>query len=124
VVAVLSGLATTPLCLLRVGPEHRAALPLGRLAFQGLIPGGVQGAITMVDYSQAVVLLGVGRAVLFPAIGPAVSVLIGIPIVGEIPSLLQIAGLAFVTVGLLTTIGLFGPLFGPLFAPRRGRFRP
>ena len=61
----------------------------------------------MVAYSQAVMLLGVSRAVLFPAIVPAVSVLIGIPIVGEIPSVLQVAGLGLVTLGLLTTVGLF-----------------
>ena len=81
-------------------------LPLGVLAFQGLVQGGLQGAITMVAYSQAVILLGVSRAVLFPAIVPAVSVLVGIPIVGEIPSALQIAGLGLVTIGLLITIGV------------------
>ena len=57
--------------------------------------------------AQAVMLLGVSRAVLFPAIVPAVSVLVGIPIVGEIPSVLQIGGLALVTLGLLTTVGMF-----------------
>jgi drug/metabolite transporter (DMT)-like permease len=36
-----------------------------------------------------------------------VSIIVGIPIVGEIPSPLQIAGLGLVTVGLLTTIGVF-----------------
>ena len=77
------------------------------LAFQGLVQGGLQGAITMVAYGQAVVLLGVSRAVLFPAIVPAMSVLVGIPIVGEIPSVLQIGGLALVTLGLLTTVGMF-----------------
>ena len=50
--------------------------------------------------------LGVSRAVLFPAIVPAVSVLVGIPIVGEIPGPLQIAGLVLVTLGLLITIGM------------------
>jgi drug/metabolite transporter (DMT)-like permease len=56
--------------------------------------------------SQAILLLGVSRAVLFPAIVPAVSVVIGIPVVGEVPGLLQIAGLILVTVGLLITIGI------------------
>jgi len=36
-----------------------------------------------------------------------VSVLIGIPIVGEIPSVLQVTGLGFVTLGLFITIGAF-----------------
>jgi drug/metabolite transporter (DMT)-like permease len=107
VVSVLSCLVSTPAYLLWAGPAHLATLPLATLAFQGLIQGGLQGAITMVAYGQAVVLLGVSRAVLFPAIVPAMSVLVGIPIVGEIPSVLQIGGLALVTLGLLTTVGMF-----------------
>lgn len=107
VVAVLSFLMTMPIYLAVMGIPHLLALPLGMLALQGLVQGGLQGAITMVAYSQAVIFLGVSRAVLFPAIVPAVSVLVGIPIVGEIPSLLQILGLCLVTLGLLTTVGLF-----------------
>lgn len=107
VVALLSCGLTTPIYLLWAGAEHLLALPLATLAFQGLVQGGLQGVITMIAYGQAVVLLGVSRAVLFPAIVPAVSILVGIPIVGEIPSLLQVAGLGLVTVGLLITIGVF-----------------
>lgn len=110
VVAVLSMVVATPTYLLWVGTGHLMASPLGTLAFQGLVQGGLQGVITMVAYSQAVVLLGVSRAVLFPAIVPAVSVLVGIPIVGEIPAPLQIAGLVLVTIGLLITIGTVGRL--------------
>ena len=109
-VAVLSMVLATPVYLLWMGTAHLMALPLGALAVQGLVQGGLQGVITMVAYSQAVVLLGVSRAVLFPAIVPAVSVIVGIPIVGEIPGPLQIAGLVLVTVGLLITIGVAGRL--------------
>jgi len=38
---------------------------------------------------------------------PAVSILMGIPIVGEIPNTIQIAGLLLVTIGLLGAIGVF-----------------
>lgn len=107
VVAVLSFVLTTPLYLAVLGLDHLRSLPLGMLVLQGLVQGGLQGAITMVAYSQAVIFLGVSRAVLFPAIVPAMSVLVGIPIVGEIPGVLQISGLGLVTLGLLTTVGLF-----------------
>lgn len=110
VVAVLSFVLTTPIYLAVMGVAHLRALPLGMLAFQGLVQGGLQGAITMVAYSQAVIFLGVSRAVLFPAIVPAMSVLVGIPIVGEIPGALQIGGLCLVTLGLMTTVGLFRKL--------------
>lgn len=117
VVAVLSMAVTTPIYLLWMGTAHLMALPLDTLAFQGVVQGGLQGVITMIAYSQAVVLLGVSRAVLFPAIVPAVSVLVGIPIVGEVPGGLQIAGLVLVTLGLLITIGVIDRLR----AARRGR---
>lgn len=107
VVSVLSFLVATPVYLAAMGTAHLAGLPLGLLAFQGLVQGGLQGAVTMIAYSQAVMILGVSRAVLFPAIVPAVSVLLGIPIVGEIPSALQVGGLGLVTLGLLTTVGVF-----------------
>jgi drug/metabolite transporter (DMT)-like permease len=106
VVAVLSMAGTTSLYLVFMGLDHLLALPLGALAFQGVVQGGLQGVITMLAYGQAVILLGVSRAVLFPAIVPAVSVLVGIPIVGEVPGTLQVAGLCLVTAGLLVTIGV------------------
>jgi drug/metabolite transporter (DMT)-like permease len=107
VVSVLSFAIATPAYLAAMGTAHLAALPFGLLGFQGLVQGGLQGAVTMVAYSQAVMLLGVSRAVLFPAVVPAASVLIGIPIVGEIPSVLQVTGLGLVTLGLLITVGVF-----------------
>lgn len=45
--------------------------------------------------------------VLFPAMVPAVSLLVGIPIVAEIPGPSQLTGLALVTSGLLIAVGLF-----------------
>ena len=109
---------STPAYLLWVGMAHVQALPFATIAFQGLVQGGLQGAFTMVAYGQAVVLLGVSRAVLFPAIVPALSVLLGIPIVGEIPGFLQIAGLALVTLGLMTTVGAIGLLIAAFQAPK------
>jgi drug/metabolite transporter (DMT)-like permease len=110
VVCVLSCAITTPVYLLWAGTAHLASLPLEAVAFQGLVQGGLQGLITMIAFSQAILLLGVRRAVLFPAIVPAISVLLGIPLVGEIPDTLQLAGLGLVTIGLLTVIGITGRL--------------
>lgn len=54
---------------------------------------------------SAVQLLGPGRAAVFPALVPAVAILLGVPLVGEWPTLLQATGLAVVTSGLLIAIG-------------------
>jgi len=107
VIAVLSCLVMTPAYFALDGADRLALLPVGALVLQGLVQGGLQGVVTMVAYGRAVILLGVSRAVLFPACVPAVSVLVGIPIVGEMPGPLQIGGLALVTFGLLTTVGMF-----------------
>ena len=107
VVSVLSGLIMVPLYLVWVGLPHLLALPWQDVVVQGVIQGGLQGVLGIVGYSHAIRVLGVSRAVLFPASVPAVSILIGIPILGEIPSAEQIVGVVLVTIGLLTAVGLF-----------------
>ena len=105
-VCVLSGAVVAPGYLAIRGFEHLASLPFTALAFQGLTQGFVQAIFTMLAYSRAVAILGVSRAVLFPATVPAISILIGIPAIGEIPTLLQISGLLVVSAGLAVAIGL------------------
>jgi len=107
VVSVLSLVAMLPGYAITTGWQHFASLPTGALLLQAAIQGGLQGVVTIIAYSHAIRVLGVSRAVLFPAIVPAISVLIGIPIVGEIPDGMQVLGLALVTCGLLIAVGLF-----------------
>lgn len=106
VVAVLSLAVFTPLYPLYRGFDHIAALPLGPLVFQGVVQGMVQSVLTIMAYNRSIAILGVSRAVLFPALVPALSVLIGIPAVGEIPNVMQIAGLATVSAGMIVAVGL------------------
>jgi drug/metabolite transporter (DMT)-like permease len=107
VVSFLSLLVILPGYLAWYGLPHLLARPPGPMAIQALVQGLGQGVLAMIAYSQAIRVLGVSRAVLFPAMVPAVSVLIGIPIVGEIPNGIQITGLLLVTVGLVGAIGMF-----------------
>lgn len=90
----------------RRGLAHPAGLPRGALAVQGAVQGLLQGVVSIVTYNRAIAILGVSRAVLFPAIVPAISILIGIPLIGETPNLTQVAGLALVSVGMLVAVGL------------------
>jgi drug/metabolite transporter (DMT)-like permease len=101
VVSVLSALVMIPGHLWFVGLSHLSALPVHSLIVQGLLQGALQGVVGIVGYSHAIRVLGVSRAVLFPASIPAVSILIGILILGEIPSPEQIIGVVIVTAGLL-----------------------
>lgn len=106
-VSVLSAIVMIPFYLVSTGLPHLRALPVQSILVQGLLQGGLQGVLGIVGYSHAIRVLGVSRAVLFPASIPAVSILIGIPILGERPGLEQIVGVVLVTVGLLTAIGVF-----------------
>lgn len=110
VVGVLSCAICVPVYLAYRGLPHLLALPLSALVFQGLVQGLVQAVLTLLAYSRAIAILGVSKAVLFPAIVPAMSVLIGIPLIGERPNATQIVGLCLVSVGLFVAVGLAGQI--------------
>lgn len=105
VVSFLSLLVVVPGYLAWYGWAHLVTRPPGPMAVQALVQGLMQGVLAITAYTQAIRVLGVSRAVLFPAMVPAVSILIGIPIVGEWPDASQLAGLLLVTAGLLLAIG-------------------
>ena len=113
VVAVLSMCVIVPVYLGYRGPAHLAKLPGLTLLVQGVVQGLVQSVITLMAYNRSIAILGVSRAVLFPAIVPAISVLIGIPALGEIPNALQTAGLAVVSAGMFVAVGTLNRLFAP-----------
>jgi drug/metabolite transporter (DMT)-like permease len=69
--------------------------PPPQVVAQGLFAG--PGAIYL--FTRAVMLLGASRAALFPALVPAITLLIGFLVLGDVPSLAQLAGLAVVGVG-------------------------
>jgi drug/metabolite transporter (DMT)-like permease len=50
-------------------------------------------------FTRAVALLGPGRAAVFPALVPGFTMLIGYLSLGVVPTLVQLAGFAIVTVG-------------------------
>ncbi|MBS0243327.1 MAG: DMT family transporter [Proteobacteria bacterium] len=119
VVAVLTALVVMPSYFAYHGFHRLMALPADALLAQGLVQGLLQGVITLLAYSKAIAILGVSRAVLFPAIVPAISILIGIPLVGEFPDASQIAGLALVTFGILAAMGVISRIASPRHSAAR-----
>lgn len=116
VVAFLSMCVMVPAYLGYRGPAHLAAVPFTHLAVQGVVQGLIQSVVTIMAYNRSIAILGVSRAVLFPAIVPAISVLIGVPTLREIPNALQIAGLVVVSVGMFVAVGTLNRLFRPAAA--------
>jgi drug/metabolite transporter (DMT)-like permease len=70
---------------------------------QAVVQGAFAGAGAIYLFTRAVLLLGVARAALFPALVPPFTLLIGFLALGEIPSASQLAGLVIVVVGFRLT---------------------
>ena len=60
---------------------------------QAVVQGALTGAGATYLFARAVVLLGAGRAVLFPSLVPPFTLLVGFLALGEVPSVSQLIGL-------------------------------
>ena len=73
--------------------------------FQGL----VSAVVALLFYTRAVAILGAARGAVFAALTPSFSLLFAIPLLHEIPTRLQLAGVVFVTAGMVFALGLHDP---------------
>jgi len=102
-VAVTSVLSLSGLPILFFTFDNFVAAGLLENTMQAVVQGGLAGAGAVYLFTRAVVLLGAGRAVLFPSLVPPFSLLIGYLTLGEVPSAAQLAGLVIVIVGFRLT---------------------
>ena len=72
---------------------------LVQVVAQGLFAGA--GATYL--FTRSVVLLGAGRAAVFPSLVPGFTLLVGLLVLGEVPTLAQLAGFAVVLIGFRMT---------------------
>ncbi len=105
-VSVLSAAAFVPGYLVLVGPDRLLAAEPTMLLSQVVVQGVLSGVVAVIAFTKAVELIGAARAAVFPALVPAAAIVLGIPIAGEIPTGVQIAGLAIVSLGLLFAVGV------------------
>jgi drug/metabolite transporter (DMT)-like permease len=102
-VIVTSVLSLVGLPLLPMSFDNFLTAGLFENLLQAVVQGVFAGALAVYLFTRAVVLLGAGRAALFPALVPPFTLLIGAVTVGEVPSLWQLVGLAIVIVGFRLT---------------------
>jgi drug/metabolite transporter (DMT)-like permease len=102
VVSVVS-LAILPVYWALVGFTRMAALGLWENLLQVLMQGLLSGPAAIYLFTRAVLMLGAGRASVFPSLVPPCVLLIGWVALGEIPTVLQLTGLAIVLVGFRLT---------------------
>jgi drug/metabolite transporter (DMT)-like permease len=105
VVVVLSFLIFTPPYLALADLGRLANAGAGMLALQAVAQGLGAGLVAMLAYSRAAELLGSGRAAFFGAMVPGAASLLAIPVLGEVPTTLQVLGIASVVTGLLIAFG-------------------
>ena len=83
---------------------ERLRFDVGALeSYLGAQVPGFAGPAAIYLFTRAVILLGAGRAALYPSLVPPFSLVVGFLALGEVPSLAQLAGLAIVVVGFRLT---------------------
>ena len=108
VVWVLS-LAYLPVYFASGGAPLRVAPP-GEVLFQALYQGVGVAIVALGLFSWAVRVIGPSVASLFMPLIPVFGVLLAMPVLGEIPTLVQIGGMVAVSVGMaLATLGRGSP---------------
>lgn len=98
VINVLS-LALLPVYAASGGLARVAAIGVAENALQALAQGILAGPGAMYLFAFSIQRLGVARAAVFPAIVPALTLLVGGLLLGETPTALQAAGLVTVLTG-------------------------
>jgi drug/metabolite transporter (DMT)-like permease len=85
------------------GFERMIAMGFTENLVQFAAQGIFAGAAATYLFTRSVVLLGGGRAAVFPSLVPGFTLLIGFLTLGEVPSLAQLAGFAIVLLGFRLT---------------------
>ena len=98
VTSVLS-LLLLPIYLGFGGLDHLVAAGLRENALQALGQGILAGPVAIYLFAFSIQRLGAGRAAVFPAMVPALALLVGWLLLGEPPTALQSAGLVTVLFG-------------------------
>jgi drug/metabolite transporter (DMT)-like permease len=81
------------------GFETMRSANLTENLIQIVVQGVLAGALAMYLYARAVVILGAGRAAIFPSLVPGLTLLIAFVTLGVVPTMAQLAGLAVVMLG-------------------------
>jgi drug/metabolite transporter (DMT)-like permease len=97
-VVSLAGVAIVPFVF-----DNMRAAGLYENLLQAVLQGLFAGPGAIFLFARAVTLLGAGRAVLFTALVPAITLVMGYLALGEVPSVSQLIGLVVVVIGFRLT---------------------
>ena len=103
-VGALSVLVFAPLHGVLVGYDGILRMSLAENLLQVAVQGVIAGVLPIFLFARTVILLGAGRAAVFPALVPGFGLIIGYLALGVVPSLEQFIGLVIVVIGFWFTL--------------------
>lgn len=106
IVSVVSMVFYLPIYLVS-GKSTFLVAPAEEILFQGVFQGVFAAIGALLFYTRAIAILGAARGALYTALVPGIAVLLAIPLLGEMPSHIQFAGVFTVTLGMGIAFGLF-----------------
>jgi len=99
IISVLSLLIYAPLHALLFGFDNMVAVGWRENALQIVAQGILSGPLATYLSAYAATVLGTGRGASFSALVPGFTILIGVVALGEMPTVIQLAGLGVVALG-------------------------
>ncbi|OZG75108.1 EamA family transporter [Hahella sp. CCB-MM4] len=106
IVSVLSMVFYVP-GYLAMSDTHIMEAGWQELLLQGVFQGVLAAAVALVCYTKSISILGAGQAAIFVSLAPGLAVVFGDWVLHETPSQAEYAGVTFVILGLLTSLGIF-----------------
>ncbi len=79
-------------------------VPAGELIVQTIMQGFLATIVSMFAYVRVVVAFGAASTTMLTAAVPAAAVLLAVPLLGEVPSWIEVAGIACVSGGIAATL--------------------
>lgn len=99
VVGALAVIVFAPLYVNFIGFGGLLHMSLKENLIQMVVQGLLAGVLPIFLFARAVMLLGAGRAAVFPALVPGFALIIGFLVLGIVPSIPQLIGLVVVLIG-------------------------
>ncbi len=80
--------------------------PISEILLQGFFQGVVTAILALFFYTRAVACLGAARGAVFAALVPGLTIIFAYPVLGEVPSWMELAGVIVVSGGMVYALGL------------------
>lgn len=104
VVAVFSMVCYLPIYFIFI-PSNLATAPMEEIIWQGFYQGVMTNVIALMAYNKAVELLGASGTAIFIPLVPVMATFAAVPLLGEVPSSLEMAGIILAALGVLLASG-------------------